>query len=299
METVTPMDAEAKATHGFMAFGGTAAAPVLTASLGSVMIGVVTTPAMLRNAQAEDDDVAAVTTPGSETDEMMGADGMWEEVRSLSDIIAPKATLLANPVTVSGDLSFASKVAWLPGSCSGLAGVTGTLMATDANDFASAMHLCLMVDGETAITKGDYSVTTEYAPKSSSHAFAAQGDTHALGSITRDGSSFSVPFLVVQDRFNQRINMVNRGSRDVQYTLGELKAPLHTGGTARAKAMATGNLPANSNIVIRVSDMVEFTGATRGAGVLSMPADSSNIDVSIDMVNPETGTIDTTIVQSN
>ena len=54
METVMPEDPEpeAKAMHDFMAFGGTLEVPDLTASLGSVILGVVTTPSPLRNAQS-------------------------------------------------------------------------------------------------------------------------------------------------------------------------------------------------------------------------------------------------------
>ena len=168
-ETVMPMDAVAQATHDFMAFGGNSVNPDLTTSLGSVLIGVEENP-YLRNAQAADDDVAATQDA---VEEMVGIDGIWEEVRNLSDIIALKTTAVANPVNFAGDVSFVSKVALLSSeSCGGLAGatdlrvpskddpkvLTDTLMETDANDFTSAMHLCLMVDGETAIPEGLYSV---------------------------------------------------------------------------------------------------------------------------------------------
>ena len=201
-ETVTPMDATAMAAHDFMAFGGTAANPDLTASLGSVMLEVVTPN--LRNARADDDDVAADTT--NNTPASVGPDGIWEEVRMLSDIIPAKTTPVANPVTFSGDVSFVSKVALRPAaSCSGIADatdlrvpseddpkdLTDTLKATDANDFTSAMHLCLMVDGETMIPEGAYSVETKYAPLTSSYAFAAPGAMHALGTISRDGTTVS------------------------------------------------------------------------------------------------------------
>ena len=189
-ETVTPtIDVEAKAAHDFMAFGGTSAKPVLTTSLGSVMIGVVTpnlldaqgmpVPDVSSTMDVDESNEAAVTMP--------------------SNIIALKTTpVVANPVTFAGDVSFVSKVALSDSSvCSGLAGatdlrvpskddpkvLTDTLKATDANDFTSAMYLCLMVDGETAILPGPYSVETKYAPRSSSHAFAAPGGTHALGTI--------------------------------------------------------------------------------------------------------------------
>ena len=94
-----------------------------------------------------------------------------------------------------------------------------TLMETDANDFTSAMHLCLMVDGETAIPEGPYSVETKYAPKSTSHAFAAPGGTHALGTIERDGTTVHIPFLTTFMEYNQRFVLRNRSGREVTYTV--------------------------------------------------------------------------------
>jgi hypothetical protein len=304
-ETVMPMDAEAKAMHDFMAFGGTSASPDLTASLGSVMIGVVTLPNRLRNAQALDDDVAAVTTQGSEAAEMMGPDGMWEEVRSLSDIIASKSTTpVANPVMFSGDVSFVSKVA-LSGSesCSGLAGatdlrvpskddpkvLTDTLMATDANDFTSAMHLCLMVDGETAILPGPYSVETMYAPKSSSYAFAAPGGTHALGTITRDGTTVHIPFLTTYEGYNQRLVLRNRSGRNVTYTVMFATED----GIVATPSILSGTLPTMSVEMMRVQDIVELSGGTRTAATVTSNAAGGTLGVATTLVNLEDRSTDT------
>ena len=41
------------------------------------------------------------------------------------------------------------------------------------------------------------------------------------------------------------------------------------------------------------SDLVEITGGTRAAATLSVVADPSIIDASIDIIHPENGTVDT------
>lgn len=299
-ETVTPMNATAMAMHDFMAFGGTAADPDLTTSLGSVMIGVVTPN--LRNAQAADDDVAP---DGSNTEtDQMGPDGMWEEVRSLSDIIAPKTTPTVNPVTFSGDVSFVSKVALLANDeCSGIADatdlrvpsaddpkvLTDALKATDANDFTSAMHLCLMVDGETMIPMGPYSVTTKYAPVTSSHAFAAPGATHALGSIGRDGTTVHIPYLTTHTGYNQRLLLRNRSGREVTYTVTFATED----GIEAEPAEVSGTLSMMSVEMMKVQDLVTLTGGTRAAATLTSNAAAGMLGVATTLVNLEDRSTDT------
>jgi len=300
-ETVTPMDATAMAAHDFKAFGGTAANPDLTTSLGSVMIGVVTPN--LRNAQSgntREDDTGTTEVDESLTD----VNNVTVDVRLLSHIIAPKSSPTVNPVTFSGDVSFVSKVALVGGeSCSGLATatdlrvpstddpkvLTDALKATDAHDFTSAMHLCLMADGETMIPTGPYSVETMYAPLTSSHAFAAPGATHALGTITRDGTTVHIPYLTTYSGYNQRLVLRNRSGREVTYTVtfateDDIEA---------TPSSVSGTLPAMSVEMMRVQEMVTLAGGARTAATVTSNAAMGMLGVATTLVNLEDRSTDT------
>ena len=296
METVIPVNQEAKAMHDFMAFGGTLEVPDLTASLGSVMFGVVTTPLPLRNAQsgaARTDDLGTTEVDESLTD----ISGVMVNVRMLSDIIAPKSTPTVNPVSFSGDVSFVSKVALVDSeACGGLKGatdlrvpsvddpkvLTDTLMATDANDFASAKHLCLMVDGETEIPVESYSVETKYAPVSSSHAFAAPGATHPFGTISRDGTTVHIPFLTTYENYNQRLLLRNRSGREVTYTVTFVTED----GTVATPSKIDGTLPMMSVEMLRVGDLVTLSGdSNRTAATVISNAAGGTLGVATTLVN--------------
>ena len=302
MEDVTPMHPEAKAEHDFMAFGGTSEAPTLTGSLGSVMIGVVTPS--LRNAQSgavREDEESTTEIDESLTDET----GETVNIRMLSDIIAPEGTPVANPVTFSGDVTFVSKVALrASASCSGLASatdlrvpskddpevLTDTLMATDAIKFTTAMHLCLMVDGETSIPEGAYSVETMYAPASSSHAFAAPGATHPFGTISRDGTTVHIPFLTTYEGYNQRLLLRNRGGREVTYTITFVTED----GTVATPSEIEGTIPMMSVEMMRVRDLVTLSGdSNRAAATVISNAAGGTLGVATTLVNKEDRSTDT------
>ena len=64
------------------------------------------------------------------------------------------------------------------------------------------------------------------------------------------------------------------------------------GSTVAAGDKATGALPTGQTVLM-ASDIVTITGGTRGAASISIVADPSTIDGSIDIINPENGTVDT------
>ena len=303
MENVIPKDSEAKAMHDFMAFGGTLEAPHLTASLGSVKLGVVTTLPLLRNAQSG---ATRADDAGSDEDESLtDANDVTVNVTMLSEIIAPKSTPIVNPVSFSGDVSFVSKVALVDSdACGGITGatdlrvpseddpevLTDTLMATDANDFTAAKYLCLMVDGETQIPEGSYSVETKYAPVSTSYAFAAPGATHAFGTIGRDGTTVHIPFLTTYEGYNQRLLLRNRSGREVTYTVTFVTED----GTMAMPQKIEGTLPMMSVEMLRVRDLVELTGdSNRAAATVISNAATGTLGVATTLVNKEDGSTDT------
>jgi hypothetical protein len=306
-ETVMPAEPmpKADAGDGFMNFtGGTAQAPRLYASLGTVMVGVTSG---IRDAR-----VAADTEEQSPNidDRMVTLTGL-DGVDTNTGIIA--TAILDMPddtegtaVTFSGAFDFLKTVAVASGGCAGSLTeirkpseddrtvLTDETRPMAAGEFATAKDLCVAVDGETAIPiTGAYTVTTEYKGPAL-NMFPPVGATHQLAAIGRSGSTFRIPFLTVNARHNQRINIVNRGSATT-YTLGELAT---IGDSVNALPAASGELP-QGQMVLKVSDIIEVMGAAmRASGTLSMPAPASSIDVSIDIVNRDNGTIDTVYVDA-
>ena len=206
-------------------------------------------------------------------------------------------------VTFSGEFSFLKTLALGSSDCKGTLPeirkkdkddrtiLLDETMPKAAGVFAGGMILCVAVDGETAIPKtGAYMVTTEYKGPVTAK-FPPVGATYNLSMIGRSGTTFRLPFLTVHERHNQRINIVNRGQATT-YTLGDLAT---IGDSVSALEMASGDLPLGQT-VLKVSDLIEVMGAMRAAGTLSMPADKSSLDVSIDIINRENGSSDTVYV---
>jgi hypothetical protein len=296
-ESVDADNAEAKAAHDFMAFGGTLENPVLTESLGSVMLGI---KSGLRNAQGEGDDAIDDNTGA------LTVEGNKDVVSTLSDIIAPPATSeAANPVTFSGDVSFVSAVALVAnGGCAGLSTATDLrvpseedpeeftddLMARDANRFTTAQYLCLMADGETVIPEGSYSVQTMYKKKGSGYAFAAPGSTHPLGTISHDGTTVHIPFLTTYEGYNQRLVLRNRANREITYTV-TFKPEADVVVTPDTYS---GTMDANTVTMTRVQDIVEIVGASsRTTATLISNAAKGTLGVATTLVNMEDRSTDT------
>ena len=208
-ENIKPMRPApvAKAASGFMNFGRTAADPILRTSLGTIDIGVVSPN--LRHAQAGTDADASAN------------------VESLVDI-APRAAStepIANPVTFSGNFDFVKTLA-LAADCDAGTSVTYIPVpstdetrprdvttfpearaddpGTSDDESADALHLCLGVDGETAIPPTDtYKVTMSYKGLTSA-AFPPAGGESELAGIERDGTTFRIPYITTADGYHQR-----------------------------------------------------------------------------------------------
>ena len=158
--------------------------------------------------------------------------------------------------------------------------------------FTTDDTLCIVVDGVTPIPAIQYTITTTYKGLANA-AFPPAGRTHVIGIIGRDGTNFQIPYLTVSEKFKQRLTIVNRGSATT-YVLSELRTI--NDGSVAPLGMEEGMLDANSHTVMMVKDMIDISGASRASGSLSMPADKATLTVSLDIVNPETGAIDTAIL---
>ena len=314
-ETVTlpSPTATADAADDFMSFvGGTSSARKLSASVGTLTIGV---GSGIRDARVASDTNSATTGDDDMVDTTMvslvtpTADGTTNDGNTgIIDgaILTMPTTTAGTAVTFSGEFSFLKTLSLGNPECSGSLTeirkqdtddrtiLLDETMPKGAGEFVAGMTLCVAVDGETSIPiTGAYMATTEYKGPVL-NMFPPVGGTHYLAAIRRSGSTFRLPFLTVNERHNQRINIVNRG-RATTYTLGELATK---GDSVIALEMASGDLPPGQTVLL-VSDLIEVTGAMRAAGTLSMPTDKSSLDVSIDIINRENGSSDTVYVEAD
>ena len=153
----------------------------------------------------------------------------------------------------------------------------------------TGIALCFDPEDGKAIPAAPWMVTVKFT-KAVNALFGPPDVTAELGRFQRNGTTYRIPFITTSPRFTQRFSIVNRGAAAVAYSVGELHA--QSGITVAAGAGASGDLPPGQT-VLTASDLVEITGGTRAAATLSVVADPSTIDASIDIINPETGSVDT------
>ena len=269
-ETADPMNLVATVEERFMSFAG-----VAMGTLGSFEVGMVT-PALTH------------------------ADGTDVE---LEEIIATGDT---SSVTISGDFSFAS-MAWLQ--------TAETCSTTDATDLlqrdeetvmdelmeqtpeaftTDAQYLCISVPtGEEAVAipaTAPYMVNTEYAAGTPMAGWPPNAGEHALGSITRDGTTVHIPYLTTFADYNQRIVVSNRGANPAPYWI---TFRTEEGTTATPGMYAMGTLEANSTIVLRAEHVVTLVGRSRTAATFVAEAKATQVDVATVIVNMMTGGTDT------
>ena len=286
----------------FLGFGGTAMNPALRTSLGTIVLGVATPN--LRNAQAPNDGDATANVAA---------------LAEISPAAANATDPMTNPVTFSGDFSFVKTLALTAGGCDGTLGtelrkpsttdpnmLTDETTPMDATGFGmdqdtvadgnQPYHLCIEADGETAIPETErYMVNTVYKGIENA-AFPPMGGMSGLAMITRDGTSVSIPFLVSQeDRYRQRISIVNKSGRSVGYSF--MFTP-EMGSMAMAGTRAMGTVSANSTVVLDSRDIVTITGNVgRTAATLNLVATPGSVSVGITLVNRNDGS--TTMVHAH
>ena len=304
-ETVVAANPMADAGDSFMSFTGGSN----TASVGTLTIGV---ESGIRDARVGSDSdtsdpvdttMVSLLTPTAADGTALGNNDGNTGIIAEGTLTTATATA-GTAVTFDGDYSFVETLA-VGSDCTGTLSeirkmdeddrtvLLDETMPQAAGAFAAGLSLCIAVDGETPIPSTDpYTVTTEYKGPAL-NMFPPVGDTHDLGSIRRSGSTYRIPYLTTNARHNQRITIVNRGAAST-YELGEL---MTVGDSVSATDAAMGDLPAGQT-VLEVSDLIEVTGAARASGTLSMPADPTSLDVSIDIINRETGAADTVYLSS-
>ena len=169
---------------------------------------------------------------------------------------------------------------------------------------SNAYSLCVNVDilgkatNTSPVPAGSYTGTV-MVTGTADGAEAQEAGSGTIGNIARNGASVEIAYLTVSDKYNQRLIIANRGSLPALFDLGEFvteagtEVMLSTGAMA-AREAGLNMVPAKGQLVLKVSDLLEFSGdRNRAAATLSVNANASAIQVATTQVNLEDGSTDT------
>ena len=168
--------------------------------------------------------------------------------------------------------------------------------------------LCVNVDvmgPETnmmAIPEGEYTATAHINKDGGVNTpLLMVGEETTVGVIDRDGAEVNIPYLTTSEKHNQRLIIVNRGTRpaaitSIQFTT-EDGTEVELMDTVQG-AMDAGLLvvPAGESWVARMDETISITGDSRRvAAALSFAATADYISVATTQVNVSDGSTDTVV----
>ncbi len=158
-----------------------------------------------------------------------------------------------------------------------------------------AWYLCATVsdDNEEIIQAADYYLTVTLAAADDTRPFPAVGvsDAHT-GTISRDGTTVHIPYLTTSDRSAQRLIIVNRHRRQVDYVL--IMHPW-AGGTADPKVIQ-GKVAGRGPTALEVADVTTLSGTGGASATLAIVSFPDKIDVATTSTNPLDGSTDTVVL---
>ena len=179
-----------------------------------------------------------------------------------------------------------------------------TTMGTESFG-AGKFRLCVNVDTSgpmsnmNAIPVGDYTATVSVlSPGAEDPVEAASG---TIGMIGRNGASVQIPYLTTSEKHNQRLVIVNRGTRPVAITeivfTTEAGTEVELMPTVQA-AMDAGLLivPKESTYVARMDQTLMITGnSRRTAATISFAGTAGHLSVATTQVNFSDSSTDTVV----
>lgn len=118
----------------------------------------------------------------------------------------------------------------------------------------------------------------------------ANAGPRKIGEIVQNGATYQLPMVTTFEGYNNRIIIVNRGTRDASYSM---TFTTEDGVNATAASAATGTVGMKSAEVVRVMDAVALEGGMRAAATLFVVGAPGNIDVLTQIVNKSDGSTDT------
>ena len=209
-----------------------------------------------------------------------------------STAVAADYITAAQTITVTGDVSVGTFTSQTGNDCTG-----GTIACTKAADNGSCtisstatqndQYICVQLSGIAAgetLAKGSYAI---------SFATDSGMDKAVAGTVVYDTTSVEVPYITTFEGYNQRIFIDNRGATDAYYST---TFTTEAGVTAAAGTAGTGTLPAGSMSVVKASDLVTFTGGSRGTATMEIEAQTGSIKVTSQIVDLGTGMTDTILL---
>jgi hypothetical protein len=217
-----------------------------------------------------------------------------QATKDLAGNVADKDDFLtaAQSITITGDVSQGTFFSDTAAACDETAAIACTanaaktactITATAANaDFTICADFSGLATG-VKVNKSAYSIAfgTETAV------------TGSLGSIAYDTISLEIPYITTFEGYNQRIFIDNRGTTDASYST---TFTTESGVTAAAGTAGSGTLAAGAISVVKVSDLVTFTGGSRGTATMELEANGDNLKVTTQIVDLGTGMTDTILL---
>ena len=191
---------------------------------------------------------------------------------------------------------------------------SGLNMASSGNlapntDAGRAHLVCVNVDvmgpatNMSPIPEGAYSATA--FTKASATAMGRMVGEGDLASISHNGASVQIPYLTTSEKHNQRLIIVNRGTRDAGITsirfTTEDGTEVELADTVQA-AMDAGLLmvPAGETWVASINRMLNITGDSRRVSAsIAFAATAGHISVATTQVNLSDSSTDTVVYDVN
>ena len=309
---ITPDDeaSVAEVTEGFLWFSG----PIPSADLGTVKViprNLTGTTSNVLSARdgGEIDDTDLIASDGVTIDlEGNLGIGVWS-FKKVGDIEGADLTGESStprqecPPFVGGPTNPVDRAK--PGTVAGPGAVIPDKddpdnMGTAAMLSAGVYMLCVTVDtagmgsNQLPIPEGGYMATVK--------TLAAGGDSRVdtkevasglIGSIVRNGASVKVGFLTTAEKYNQRLIVVNHGSRSVAITNIEVNVQDDVEGFEVMGDPAELMIGPGEMKVYLVADVLEIMGRNRASGTLSFNGAKGDISVATTIVNREDGSTDT------
>lgn len=229
-------------------------------------------------------------------------------------------------VTVEGDMTFGTfdLRAGVPGDRCGAAGAAARdgVLALSAPPGADAVttagratlrhaveafgrrHLCVRLpepadDDAPPVPAGTYTASVRVVPPGGAEAAEVSGP---VGEIRRPGALAQLAHLTTDERYEQRIVIVNRGSTDVVYEFESFTTPAGVTAEPAPRAAARTVVPGRSTLVLDVVDVVSMRAEEAGpaapraaAASLRFQGRARDIDVATVLINRGDGSTDTVV----
>ena len=274
-------------------------------------------------------DISGLIGPGLPTDDPDGGGvtiaiegnlgiGVWNLIRSLDDAgMSTDDAATADVDETACPLNFGSQTDPVDPAEPGM----NSNLALDADDPNMAMasdlmpgtyKVCVTVDlagstsNMTPIPAGEYMATaySRVGHDIRDDVMVAEG---TVGRIIRNGTTVNIAYLTDSEKYNQRLIIVNRGSRPAMYDLhsftmevgSDTMAELSPAAMAAVEA-GLNVIPPGGQVVLPVADILTFSGdrKRRVGATLSINADVTDVQVATTQVNLEDGSTDTVVYAS-